>query len=269
MGAAMDRTVEDARSVGAAAHGLLLAIRAGGADVDSAVDWLEVNAVQVIGDPTKGFDADGEAPTDEELLATATAQLSIGTTLLAAEAATESPQQVGMLQAATGALDGVADALAVDGAGPLVTQGFDVSPGGVLRSVNDAARAALDEMAGGAAEVATSVLDKTLKPVLEHIVAEPIRNIVKDLDLDVGGRLGRWGLRAVRRGLDILWRLVSIDAIERVRDRIEAVLKRLGGGDDAAVLAGWAIAVRIRFVRTSPARWAATEKQIWWPSSRT
>lgn len=240
MGALTIQAVDDARAVGAAAQAMVHAIRSGGGDLDAAVDWLEVNAVRVVGDPVDRFDAAGEAPSDEDLLALAASQLSIGTTLVAAEGAVESAQHADRLGAAVVALEGTADALEVRAAGPGVTHGFDTAPGGTPLDLRAAAHAALDEMAGAAADVATAVLDKTVAPLVERIPG-PVRDLVDGLQLDVGGRLARWGLRAVRRGLEILQRLVDVDAIERARARVDGVLARLGQGEDADVLAGWAI----------------------------
>jgi hypothetical protein len=240
MGALTIQAVDDARAVGTAAQAMLYAIRSGTGDLDAAVDWLEVNAVRIVGDPVNRFDAPGEPPSEEDLLALAASQLGIGTTLVAAEAAAESTRHADRLDVAITALEGTADSLEMDNAGPAVKQGFDTAPHGTPLDVRAAAYAALDEMAGGAAEVATAVLDNTLKPVVERIPG-PVRDLVDGLHLDVGGRLVRWGLRAVRRGLDLLQRLVDIDAIERVRARIDSVLERLGRNEDAGVLAGWAI----------------------------
>src|SRR3954452_17284474 len=166
MGAATDRAVDDARAVGAAAHGVLQAIKSGGVARDAAVEWLEVKAKRVIDDPMNQFDANDEIPTGEDLVAMATAQLGIGVTLVAAEVAVESPEpeHIERLQSAVGALEGAADELEIEHAGPAAVHGFDVSPGGVPLSALGAARAALGEMAVGAAEVTTAVLHDALRP---------------------------------------------------------------------------------------------------------
>jgi hypothetical protein len=101
-------------------------------------------------------------------------------------------------------------------------------------------------MSSSAAVVLTAVLDKTLKPLLEK-VPEGLSDLVSFLDEEASGRLLRWGLRAVRQGLDILLGLVDLPVVERVRNRIDEVLEQLGQGRDAAVVAGWAIgAVDVR-----------------------
>ncbi|TWF74457.1 hypothetical protein FHX44_11337 [Pseudonocardia hierapolitana] len=234
------RAVDDARTVGAAARSVLQSIRSGADDLDVAVDWLEASARRTAGDQVSRFDAHAAEPTDEELLAVAAAQLGIGTTLLSAEAAVESPSRVGRLEAAVRDLDVTADSIELEDGGTAARHRFDAGPTGTSPSVREAAHATLDEMADAAADVATAVLDRTLKPLVA-CVPESLRNLVADLRLDVGARLTRWGLRAVRRGLDLLQHLVDIDAVERIRARIDGVLARLGQDEDAAVLAGWAI----------------------------
>src|SRR6266581_3593506 len=86
--------VQDARSVAAAASAVLRTIRNGEEGLDVALDRLEVQAVRVVGEPVRGFDAVGGAQLDDEdLLAAAMTQLGIGDTLLSAEAAVESAPQ--------------------------------------------------------------------------------------------------------------------------------------------------------------------------------
>lgn len=233
--------VEDARSVGYAATALLRKVRSDQGDVEAALERLELNAGRAIDNPVQGFDTGpGGQLVDEDVLAVALSQLEIGNTLLAAESALASPEESDRLGSALVALDGTADALEAEDAASTLRQGFDTSPGGTPLPVIDAARAALDEMAAAAAQVATAVLDKTLQPILKH-VPDPLPGLAGELDLDIPGRLTRLGLRAVRRGLDLLLRLVDLQAVARVRDQIDQVLAQLGRGEDAAVLAGWAI----------------------------
>lgn len=252
---ARTNSVQDARSVGNAASALLRKVRSGQGDVETALDRLELNAVRAIESPVQGFDTGpGGQPTDEDVLAVALSQLGIGNTLLAAESAVASPEQTDRLESAVLALEGTADALEAEDAESALVQGFDTSPGGVPLPLVDAARTALDEMASTAAEVATAVLDKTLQPIVQR-VPDPLPSLGEELDLDIPGRLTRWGLRAVRRGLDLLLRLVDLQAIERVRGRIDQVLARLGQGEDGTVLAGWAIgadAVRASLTDRAP-----------------
>ena len=243
---AVTDAVRDARSVGGAADAVLRAIRSN-RDPGPALDRLELQAARVVGDSVQGFDADGAEPSEQDLLATAVTQLGIGTTLLHTEAAAAAPapapaRPVAELQSAVTTLERTADALEAQAAPAPLAQGFDTRPGGAPLPVADAALAALAEMAGAAADVATAILDRTLKPLVDRVPAA-LRDFGAELDLDIPGRLARWGLRAVRKGLDLLLRLVDLAAVERYRERLDAVLARLGQGEDAAVLTGWAIGV--------------------------
>jgi hypothetical protein len=233
--------VEGARSIGNAASALLRTVGTDQGNLETSLERLELNAVRAVDQSTQRFDAgtSGE-PTEEDMLVVALSQLSIGNTLLAAESAVASPQQTDRLRSAVTELETMADALEAEDALPTLVQGFDTSPDGSLLGVVDAALAALDEMASTAADVATAVLDKALKPLVERVPAT-LRDLGGELNLDIPGRLARWGLRAVRGGLDLLLQLVDLEAVERVRARIDQVLARLGQGEDSVVLAGWAI----------------------------
>jgi hypothetical protein len=230
------KPAENARSVASAARAYARAVRENG-DVEAALDWLEVRARQAIENQARGFDA-AEAPSDDETLAEALAQLSIGTALCTAEY-TRTPDQAGTLESAADALDTTADALDDIGAKPRRISGFDSSPA-QQRTVVDAGSAALDEMSGTAANVLAAIVDKTAKPLLDR-VPENLRGVLKQVAAGVPQRLMRWGLRAARRGLELLRRIVDVDLVERARTRIDDLLSRLGKGADKAVLAGWAI----------------------------
>lgn len=254
--------VRDARSVGGAADAVARAIRSNG-DVESALDQLELQAAHIVGDSVQGFDADGVEPSDEELLAIAVSQLGIGTTLLCTEAAAAPTAggSVAELQSAVTTLERTADALEEHGAAAPLEQGFDTRPGGSPLPVADAALAALDEMADAAGDVATAILDRTLKPLVDRVPA-PLKDIGTQLGLDIPGRLARWGLRAVRKGLDLLLRLVDFEAVERYRERLDAVLTRLGQGEDAAVLSGWAIGVEAVRAEVTAGRPAGVDEAL-------
>lgn len=232
--------VQDARSVAAAGGAVVRAIHGGPAALDDAVDRLELLAVRTVGQPVRGFDAAGAQVDDEDLVAVALTQLGIGNTLLSAEAAIESASQTKGLESAVATLERTADALDAQDAAPDLVHGFDTRPGGAERGVVDAALAALGEMAEATAEVVSGTLDRAMKPITSRIPAT-LQGLATDLDLDLPGRLARWGLRAVRRGLDLLLELVDLDAIERARARLDDMLARLGRGEDVLVLSGWAI----------------------------
>jgi hypothetical protein len=227
--------VDNARDIGFAARALARAIRSG-QDVEGASEALELDAARIVGEPVYGFDAEAAEASAEELLVTAQSELEIGKTLLAGEAAMTAPDHVDDLDAAAAALEKTADSAQLAEA-DAVMYGFDA---GAVTTVREAAATALDEMAMAAGDVTTALLDRALKPIVGR-VPESLRNLDKDLDLDIAGRLARWGLRAVRKGLDLLRRLVDLDVVERMRDRIDDVLARLGRGEDASVLAGWVI----------------------------
>jgi hypothetical protein len=240
-----EQAVTNARSMSAAADSLLRALPAGGDNLERAADRLESRAAAVLDDSVAAFDSTQQgqaAPSDEELLADSLSQFSIGLTLIAADTAMSSAPQEHRLGAAIADLDRTADVLEAASAEQSVVRGFDTHPGGEGLSVKDAALAALDEMAATAATVATSLVSRTIRPLIDHL-PDDLGSALAKLNADVTGRFLRWGLRAVRRGLDLLLSMADLPAVERVRDRIDHVLVRLGQGSDPAVLTGWAIGV--------------------------
>jgi hypothetical protein len=239
----LDQAITNARSISGAASAFLRAIRAGGSNVERAAERLERQAAAVVSNSVAGFDTNAQVPlSDEELLADSLSQFSIGLTLVAAESATSDGAGTEQLDAAIATLDRTADDLEAGGSEESPVRGFDTRPNGERLSVIDAALAALDEMAETAATVVTSLLNRALRPLIEHL-PENLRNTLAELNSDLVGRFVGWGLRAVRRGLDLLLSMVDIPAVEGARDRIDQVLSRLGQGSDPAVLAGWAIGV--------------------------
>lgn len=180
MGTAMrTKALQDARSVGAASKALPRTIHIGEGDLDSALDRLEVHAVQAVGNSVHWFDFDatgGVEPTEDGLLVAASSQLGmgIGTTLLSAEAAVEPPRRLDRLESAVVAFEDTAQVLEADDAGPALVHGFGTSPDDSPLGVIDTASAALDEMAVAAADVATAVLDKIA--IVERVPA-PLRDV--------------------------------------------------------------------------------------------
>ena len=237
---ALPRAATDARTIATAASSVLRAMRTGG-DLDGALDRLEGQASRTVGRSVQGFDSGGEhGATEEDLVAEAISQLGIGTTLLCAEATVAAPQRADGLQAAVISLEDTAEAIDALQSEPRIAQGFDAVPGGRRLDVIEAALVALEEMSQAAGGVASAVLDKALQPLVKQ-VPQVLTDLDKELNLSIPGRLVRWGLRAVQRGLDLLLRLVDLAAIERQRATIDAVLGRLGRGEDSEVLAGWFI----------------------------
>lgn len=246
--------VETARSVASAAQALVAQLESGGSGVAIAVDRLEGRAAAAVQQPIQGFDAEGAGPSVEDVMASVVAQLGVGTTLLAAETATSGSGGTARLQASVVELGRTADAVEAAAASGSVVQGFDVRPGGKALSVMEAALAALAEMTTVAANVVTTILDKTLKPLLDR-VPKDLLALGDEFGLDVQGRLARWGVRAVRRALDLLQSLVSFPAVERVRGELDVLLDRLGRGEDAAAIVSWAIGadtIRQELARTPP-----------------
>ena len=237
----VDSAVSNARAVGNAATALARALKRDPAAVADAADELELQSTQAIELSQEGFDADQPAATEEDRLALSVSSLGIGLALFSAEVSVANGDPDRLVRSAR-LLEQHADELEAGSATAAGTEGFDTAPDGVLLGRAAAALAALDEMAASAAEVVTSVLDKAFKPLVDKL-PEQVTGIVEQLDLDLGGRLARLGLRAVRRGLQLLMSVVDIGAVERARHRVDELLARLGSGEDAAVLAGWAIGV--------------------------
>lgn len=230
------RAADSARAVSDAALGVLRRVRADDPDTESAVDRLELQLRLAAAEAVQGFE-DETAVTEVDLLATAASQLGIGLTALSAEAALATPRDAATLEDSSQHLGRLADVLERPAEQPDRVQGFDADaaePAGLA----DAAVAALDRMTAAAAAAVTAVLDKTLKPLVAK-VPDGMRTTI--IDWDVPGRIARWGLRAIRRSLDLLSRLVDSTAIDRMRKQIDDVLGRLGRGEDRTVVAGWAI----------------------------
>lgn len=241
MAATTATVIDDARSVGRAADSLARAIRRDG-NVDGARERLREHAeVAVEGAGPGRYAATGIGPADEVVLAECLSQLSIGTTLLTAESALTTPSGISpdALRAAVASLDDTTRALADETAPPPTPRRFDTSLGGVTLDVRAATVAALDEMSEAAATAATALVDRAMKPLVES-VPETVRTVAENL-LPSGGQLAQWGLRAVQRGLELLTTLVDLETIDRLRDRIDDVLRRLGQGEDTTVLLGAAI----------------------------
>ncbi len=236
----VDSAVADSRSVATAAAALLRSVRGQGADVQTAVDHLELQARRTIESSVQGFDAADIDVSEEDVLAEALSQIGIGVTLVTAESALEQPQTVDQLDRAVTSLEANATTLESGGAVEAATHGFDTAPDGVLLSVDDAAIQSLDEMSATAADVASTLLDKARKPLMTS-VPEPLRNPVTAHADQIAGRLLRWGLRAVARGLDLLLNLVDLAAIERARNKLERILAGLDQGDEPHVLMAFAI----------------------------
>ena len=228
------RAAESARGVSDAAAALLRRVRTNG-DAEEAVDRLELQLRAATDAAVQGFD-DQTAVTDTDLLATAAAQLTIGLTAFAAESTLDGSSDAAEFAAATANLERLANALErPDPIGEV--QGFeqDGTPGDDLRTV---ASSSLTSMTSAACDVLNAVLDKTLRPLLSKVPDEIVTTVT---EWDVPGRLARWGVRAVKRGFELLAMFVNSAAIERIRDQLDSVLGRLGHGEDQAVLTSWAI----------------------------
>jgi len=226
-GSVRDQAIADARSVGSAAGVLARALKEGSGREADAADQLELQGTLAVEESIAGFaSAEKEETSDEDLLAASVSQFGIGLTLISAEAAMSPDGRADQLDQAILLLERNADDIEAGGAKPGAPDHFDTQPGGVMLRPHAAAIAALEEMAGAAAEVATSVLDKALKPLIDKVPAE-LSDLVAKLEIDVGGRIARLGLKAVRRGFYLLLTLVDVDVIERARDRVDSVLTRL------------------------------------------
>jgi hypothetical protein len=240
----MERTVtreslgDDARRVASAARDLVRAIDDVG-DVEQAVDALEACAKRAVDVTVHGFGA-GQAgePDAEDMLAVALTQLEIGNTLLTAQHALTASGKALRLDSAATSLEDAADVADFLEAPASEVHGFDADRAAVT-SVPDTAFAALDVMAAAAAGVTTAVLGKALTPAVDRVPDGLVD--LADQRVDIPGRLARWGVQVVRQGLKLLTAVVSPEAVERARDRIDEVLARLGHGDDRLVLAGRAI----------------------------
>lgn len=238
-----NQAVEEARSISSAASALLRAVESGSDGSERAAERLERRAASVLGDQGAGFQAAGGAAdevTPEDYLADSLTQLNIGLTLVYAEIAVSGPTGTASLGSAIAQLDKTADSVEAAGTDRQDVHRFDTRPDGTELTVDQAAVAALDEMAATAADVATSVLGKALKPAIEKLPKD-LQSAVAKVNANLTGRFLGWGLRAVRRGLDLLLSLVDLPAIEQARDRIDSVLSQLGGNNDPAVFTGWAI----------------------------
>jgi len=208
--------------------------------VIDAAEQLELQATLAVDASVAGFDSsEGEAP-EEDRLAASVSSFSIGFALVAAEASS-SDGNADHLARAVELLERNTDELEAAGAPTPAADHFDTEPGGVALSPHAAALAALDEMASSAADVATSILDQALKPLVDKL-PDPVPDVVEQLQLNIGGRLASLGLRAVRSGLSLLLTLIDLHAVSQARDRINDLLSRLGQGNDPAVLTGWAMA---------------------------
>lgn len=240
--------VQDARSVSSAARALARALDGRGTDTRTALDNLELHARRIVEDADRGFAADA-APSDEALLQEALLQFEVGATLCAAEQARAG--RTDGLESAAAQLDRAADTIDDLDASPSGLRGFDAAT--FTESTTDAALLALDEMTTSTSEVASKVLGKTFKPLLDKVPQE-LRDLLGEV-AEPGGLL-RWAMRAVRKGIELLTRLVDLPVLETARERVDDILARLGKGEDAAVIAGSVIgadAVRARIREIAPA----------------
>lgn len=222
--------VQDARSVSSAARALARALDGRGTDTRTALDTLELHARRIVEDADRGF-APEASPSDEALLQEALIQFEVGATLCAAEQARAG--RTSDLTAAAAQLDQAADTIDHLDSSVSGLRGFDAAT--FTESATDAALLALEEMAASASEVAGKVLGKTFKPLLDRVPQE-LRDLLGDLVQPEG--LLRWAMRAVRKGIELLTRLVDLPVLETARDRVDDVLARLGKGEDGAVIAG-------------------------------
>lgn len=222
--------VQDARSVSSAARALARALDGRGTDTRTALDTLELHARRVVEDADRGFAAEA-APSDESLLREALIQFEVGATLCAAEKARAG--RTGDLTSAAAQLDQAADTMDNLDASASGLRGFDATT--FTASTTDAALLALDEMAASASQVADKVLGKTFKPLLDKVPQE-LRDVLGEV-AEPGGLL-RWAMRAVRKGIELLTRLVDLPLLETARERVDDILARLGKGEDSAVIAG-------------------------------
>lgn len=239
--------VQDARSVSSAARALARALDGRGTDVRTALDTLELHARRVVEDAERGF-ADDAAFSEESLLQEALVQLEVGATLCAAEQAQAG--RTGELTSAAAQLDQAADAIDTLDGSVSELRGFDAAT--FTGNAGDAALLALDEMAAAAGEVAAKVLGDTFKPLLDKVPQE-LRDLLGGLAEPAG--LLRWAMRAVRKGIDLLTRLVDLPVLETAGQRVDEVLERLGKGEDGTVIAGSVIgadAVRARLREIGP-----------------
>lgn len=234
-----------ARQVAAAAKALARAVNAGG-DVESAARRLEQDARQALEEaPRVGVE---EVPSDEELLAMALSQLSIGTALAQAEHTLVTRKETHRLDSASASLAATADLLENLEA---PTVGIR-SESTTIESAVEAGMSTLDTMASAAAEVVNATFNKLLEKVPDDLRAR--------LDADLPGKIAGLALRAVRAGFKLLQRLVSVDAIKQIRADIDDVIARLGHGEDTIVLSGWAIgATSVRFGLAEPANGSIAE----------
>jgi len=209
-------------------------------DVEEAVDALEACARRAVDVTIHGFDA-GQVRRQrpEDTLGAALTELEIGNTLLAAQHALAASEKATRLGLAATSLEDAADFADLLGAAAPEVHGFDAAPAAVT-GVQDAACAALENMAGAAASVLTAVLGKELKPAVDR-VPDGLTDLLTDRGVDVTGRLACWGLKAVRQGLKLLTAVICLQELERAGKRIEEILARLGRGEDRQVLAGWVI----------------------------
>ncbi len=238
----VETAAAESRSVATAAASLLRSVQGRGGDLDNALDRLELQARRAIeSPPVQGFDAAApDTVTDEDVMADALSQLSIGLTLVSAEAAVNQEEGVPHLDDAVSSLEATATVIESGGAAQAAVLGFDTAPDGVLLSLQDAAIQSLDEMSAAATDVATAILDKARKPLMKA-VPEQLRDPITTYADEVGGRLLRWGLRAVRKGLDLLLGLVDLALVERARDTIDQILAGLERDEDAETLMAFAI----------------------------
>lgn len=257
----VDSAAADARSVASAATSFLRSVRSPERDLDTSLDRLEIQARRAIETSEHGFDSSTEPVSDEVVLAEALAQLGIGVTLITAESAAEGPEGADQLEHAVTELEATASALETGAAVEGLVRGFDATPGGVALEVDDAALQALEEMSAAAGGVADTLLDKARKPLLK-VIPEQFADPLARYGQEIGGRLLRWGLRAVQRGLELVLSLVDVAAVERVRDSLDLVLAGLDRGEAPHVLMSAAIgAQRVRSeLATTPSSPPASEE---------
>lgn len=233
----VNRASDNARTVADGANSLLRALR-NGTDPQAAMDRLELRAARCLDQADNFFDAPADSD-QEGRLAEAISLLGIGTTLLQADATVDRGGSANDLAGSIASLEGTADAIDLLQAESSRIQRFDGGTG-TDGSLRDVALRALDQMAGSACDVVMLVLDKVAGPLIKK-VPEGVTDIGKEFASDAPRRLARWALRSVRRGIDLLLRLIDLRTIHRQREIVDSLIDRLQGDSDPGVVVGWVI----------------------------